>query len=192
MISCNICRLLNWQLLLLLPPRLRCVSMGYVAIKHYRHTHNVAVSILVFFVCSFILPSISIGYNRYNGIETKRWFNFRSYYYSSRGLLYVHDDGAMGLRDRFGLIMPCKHEWVVPMGNKMKPFVKFQDDMGLGIYDLERQEVIVQPEYRDIFEYDHNVWRLIPEEEGNDQFFIGPKFYYRFDANCLRVSGNPM
>lgn len=167
------------------------VCMGYVAIKHYRRTHNVAVSILVFFVCSFILPSISIGYNRYNGIETKRWFNFRSYYYSSRGLLYVHDDGAMGLRDRFGLIMPCKHEWVAPMGNKMKPFVKFQDDMGWGIFDLERQEVIVQPEYRDIFEYDHNVWRLVSEEEENDQFFIGPKFYYRYSTDNSRVSDSP-
>ena len=72
--------------------------MGFVAIRHYRRTHSVAVSILVFLVCSFVLPSISIGYNRYNGIETKRWFNCRTYHYSSRGLLYELGDEAKGIR----------------------------------------------------------------------------------------------
>ena len=167
------------------------VCMSYGALKHYKRTHNTAVTILVFLVCSFILPSISIGYNRYNGIETKRWFNFRSYHYSSRGLLYVLDDGAMGLRDRFGLVVPCEYEWIVPIGNKQKPFVKFQDDIAWGIYDLERQEVIVQPEYKDIFEYDHNVWRLISEDGEHDKYFIGPKFYYRHDADNWRISDYP-
>lgn len=165
--------------------------MGYVAIRHYRRTHSVTVSILVFLVCSFVLPSISIGYNRYNGIETKRWFNCRTYHYSSRGLLYVLKDGAMGIRDRFGLVMPCEYEWVMPMGNKLKPFVKFQDGFAWGIYDLERQEIVVQPAYRDIFEYDHNVWRLVPEEGENDKYFIGSKFYYRFDMDNWRISDNP-
>lgn len=165
--------------------------MGYVAIRHYRRTHSATASVFVFLVCAFVLPSLSIGYNRYNGIETKRWFNFRSYHYSSRGLLYVLDDGAMGIRDRFGLIMPCEYEWVMPMGNKLKPFVKFQGDMTWGIYDLERQEIVVQPEYRDIFEYDHNVWRLVPEEGENDKYFIGSKFYYRYDVDNWRLSDNP-
>ena len=166
-------------------------SMGYVATRHYRRTHSAAASVLVFLVCSFVIPSISIGYNRYNGIETKRWFNCRTYYYSSRGLLYVLKDGAMGIRDRFGMVMPCEYEWVMPMGNKLKPFVKFQDGFAWGVYDLERQEIVVQPEYRDIFEYDHNVWRLISEEGENDKYFIGPKFYYRYDADNWRLSDNP-
>ena len=87
--------------------------------------------------------------------------------------------------------MPCEYEWVMPMGNKLKPFVKFQDGFAWGIYDLERQEIVVQPEYRDIFEYDNNVWRLIPEEGGNDKYFIGPKFYCRFDMDNWRLSDNP-
>lgn len=167
------------------------VCMSYVAIKHYKRTHNAVVSILVFLVCSFILPIISIGYNRYNGIETKRGNNFRDYYYSSRGLLCVYDDGATGIRDRFGLIMPCEYERVVLIGNKLKPFVKFQNKKAWGIYDLERQEVIVQPEYKDIFEYGHNVWRLTPTEGGNDKFFIASKFYYRYNTDNSRVYDNP-
>lgn len=175
--------------ILLLSASVAC--MGYVAIKHYRRTHSAAVSALVFLVCSFVLPIISIGYNRYNGITTKRWFNFRSYYYSSRGLLYVLEDGAIGIRDRFGLVMPCEYEWGMPIGNKLKPFVKFQDGFAWGIYDLERQEIVIQPEYRDIFEYDHNVWRLVSEDGENDKYFIGAKFYYRYDADNWRISNNP-
>lgn len=165
--------------------------MGYVAIRHYRCTHNVAVSILVFLVCSFVLPSISIGYNQYNGIVTKRYFNYRNCYYSSRGLLCVlNKDGNMGIRDRFGLIMPCEYECIQAMGNEQKPFVKFKS-MTWGIYDLERQEVIVQPEYMDIFEYDYNVWRLISKDGKDDKYFIASKFYYRYDADNWGVFDNP-
>lgn len=175
--------------ILLLSANAAC--MGFVAIWHYRRTHSAAASALVFLVCSLVLPSISIGYNQYNGIETKRWFNCRTYHYSSRGLLYVLEDGAMGIRDRFGLVMPCEYEWIMPIGNKLKPFVKFQDGFAWGIYDLERQEIVIRPEYRDIFEYDHNVWRLVPEEGENDKYFIGSKFYYRYDVDNWRLSDNP-
>ena len=174
---------------LLLSASVACV--GYVAIIHYRRTHSAAASVLVFLVCSFVLPSISIGYNQYNGIETKRRVNCRTYYYSSRGLLYVLKDGAMGIRDRFGLVIPCEYERVISMGNKLKPFVKFQDGLAWGIYDLERQEIVVQPEYRDIFEYDHDVWRLVPEDGNKDKYFIGRKFYYRYDADNWTLSDNP-
>ena len=72
--------------------------MGFVAIRHYRRMHIATVSILVFLVRSFVFPSLSICYNLYNGIETKRWFNCRSYHYSSRGLLYELGDEVKGIR----------------------------------------------------------------------------------------------
>lgn len=155
------------------------ICVGYVAYRLYHHTRRAAVSLSVFFVCAFILPSVSIGYNQYNAIGAKRWLNYDGYYYSSRGLLYVLEDGLMGIRDRYGIIMPCAHEWVKPLGDKMKPYVKFQDGWEWGVYDLERQEVVVNPEYKDIFQYDNNVWRLV-SEDGNDKFFVAPRFYYRF------------
>ena len=155
------------------------ICVGYVAYRLYHHTRRAAVSLSVFFVCAFILPSVSIGYNQYNAIGAKRWLNYDGYYYSSRGLLYVLEDGLMGIRDRYGIIMPCAHEWVKPLGDKMKPYVKFQDGWEWGVYDLERQEVVVKPEYKDIFQYDNNVWRLV-SEDGNDKFFVAPRYYYRF------------
>lgn len=156
---------------------------GIVAFHLWQNTRNVAASAIIFVVCAFILPSIAIGYNQFNCIGSKRMYNFADYDYSYRGLLKVRSHNEVAIRDRFGYITPTEYEQIESMGNSSKPFVKFKQDGFWGVYDLERQTVVVEPKYNDILPYDKNSWRLMDEyyiRYGCHDFFVIPGYYYRY------------
>lgn len=154
--------------------------VGYVTYQMWHNTRNLTNSIIVFFVGAFILPSIALGYNQFYCIESKRLHNFADYDYSYRGLLKVMSRDGFDIRDRFGYITPIEYEQIESMGDSSKPFIKFKHDGFWGIYDLERQSVVLEPEYKDILPYDKNSWRLIDEycvRYGCHDFFVTPEYY---------------
>lgn len=159
------------------------VLTGFVTFHMWRNTRNVTASSIIFVVCAFILPSIAIGYNQFNCIGSKRMYNFADYDYSYRGLLKVKSLDGVAIRDRFGYITPTENEQIESIGNSTKPFVKFKHDGFWGVYDLERQSVVVEPKYNDILPYDKNSWRLMDEycvRYGCHDFFVSPGYYYRY------------
>lgn len=164
-----------------------------VAIHLWQNTRNVTTTSIIFVVCAFILPSIAIGYNQFNCIGSKRLYNFTDYDYSYRGLLKVRSLDGIAIRDRFGYITPPEYEQIESMDNSSKPFVKFKHDGVWGVYDLERQSVVIEPKYNDILPYDKNSWRLIDEycvRYGCHDFFVTPGYYYRY-KECGTISDCP-
>lgn len=169
------------------------VIVGYVAFQILHNTKKLTESIIVFIVSAFILPSIALGYNQFNCIGSKRLNNYTDYGYSYRGLLEVRNLNGVGIRDRFGYITPIECEQIESMGNSSKPFVKFKHDGFWGVYDLERQSVVVEPKYNDIIPYDKNSWRLMDQfcvRYGCHDFFVTPGYYYRY-KECGKISDCP-
>lgn len=167
--------------------------VGYVAYQLLLNTKKLTESITLFIVGGFILPSIALGYNQFNCIGAKRLYNYTDYGYSYRGLLKVRSLNGFGIRDRFGYITPIEYEQIETMGNSSKPFVKFKHGGFWGVYDLERQSVVVKPEYNEIRPYDKNSWRLMDEfsvRYGCHDFFVTPGYYYRY-RKCGKTSDCP-
>lgn len=165
---------------------------GYVSFIFWNQTRKTTLSITILVVCSFILPSIALGYNQFICFGAKRLYNFKEYRYSPRGLIMVRSGKHYAIRDRFGYITP-EYEQIESMGNSSKPFVKFKHNGFWGVYDLERQSVVVEPEYNDILPYDKNSWRLMDEfsvRYGCHDFFVTPGYYYRY-RECGKTSDCP-
>lgn len=126
-----------------------------------------------------------MGYNQFNCIESKRLYSFTDYSYSYRGLLKVSCKNGIAIRDRFGYITPTDIDKIEPMGDSTKPYNKVKVCDGWGIYDLERQEYVVEPNslISDILPYDKHVWKLMDKNCNGfsyDKFFVGPNYYYRY------------
>lgn len=164
--------------------------IGYAASSYYKHTHSWTKSLIMFLVCSFILPIISIGYNPYSCIDGQRLCNYNDYAYSHRGLLLIADDVKVGIRDRFGIVVPCGYDNIQTLGDRSKPYVGVCVNGKWGIYDLEQQKEVVKPEYKFISKHGDNAWRLVGVESDR-YFFISPS-YYRFDTSNSTVSENPI
>lgn len=158
--------------------------MAYSAWVYYRQTHRPVKSVLMFLTCAFVLPSLSVGYNQYSNINAKRWYNFGYYDYSSQGLLCVLKDGQVGIRDRYGMVVPCDYDKVEPFGNPAKPFVWVQKNEKWGLYDLECQELTVPAEYETVFEDADDAWTLVQEGEGvRYRYSWSPYRYNREKSN---------
>lgn len=169
--------------------------MGSVAYRYYRQGRQLGKSVLLFLVCALVLPVLSAGYNPYSCIRAKRLSNYDGYAYSYRGLMYVYRAGGVGIRDRFGMIMPAEYVLIESLGDRHKPYVRFKRNGNWGIYDLERQEQVVAPRYQGIFEHEPSVWRLTLGDTGSgvcDEYFIVSPYYNRFDAENGIVSDLPV
>lgn len=158
---------------------------GFVSIKLWRQSQKIVAPIIVFLNCSLILPSIALGYNQFSCFGAKRISAYTDYRYSYRGLLMVRSRKYYAIRDRFGYIMPPIYNRIESLGDSSKPYVKVKSDGKWGIYDLERQEYIVEPDslISNILPHDENVWKL-KDKDGNgfgyDLFFVSPDYYYRY------------
>lgn len=169
------------------------VLIGCVSFSMWEHSRKIVVPIVVFIICSVVLPSIAIGYNQFACFGAKRLYSYTDYNYSYRGLLMVRCGDHIAIRDRFGYITPVEYEQIEPIGNPSKPFVKFKSDGFWGVYDLERQKVVVDPKYTEILPYDKNAWRLIDEytvRYGCHDFFVSHNYYNRY-WECGTVSDCP-
>lgn len=166
---------------------------GCVSLLFWDFTRKITLAITILIVCSLILPSIALGYNQFACFDAKRIYNFKDYGYSPRGLIMVRSGKHYAIRDRFGYIMTPKYDAVESMGDWTKPFVKINEDGKWGVYDIEHQEVVVEPYYEDIIPYGDNSWILMDEyseSTGWHDFFVSPDYYYRY-RECGEVSDCP-
>lgn len=103
----------GWRVFFLL------LSMGlvaYTATVFFKKTKNVLLSLMMTLFLGILLPSLSIGYNQYACTHYAR-ANF-SYLSPFTGILYVkNEEGLLGLRDRYGLIVNPEYE-SISIGDK--------------------------------------------------------------------------
>lgn len=90
-----------------------------------------------------------------------------------------------GLRDRYGEILPCKYDAVVHMSSQYKPFVKVLEKGLWGICDIEKNELIIEPEFVKIEPYSTNHHRLVYQDGGISYFQSNPYYYSGYDNSDL-------
>ncbi len=88
-------------------------SIGFGIVMMERAIKNRMLSYVSFVFIAFILPSLSLGYNQYTVMDAARAARFRTYV-ATNGVLYVYSDKGDGLRDRYGIIVPCGYSNIEP------------------------------------------------------------------------------
>lgn len=97
----------------------------------YKSRH-ILIPILAFLMGAFLLPTVSLGYNVYQGIKGARAANYGNVGLSDgKGYMYIkrseivngEEVRCMGVRDRYRTTIPCEYSYVLPTG-LYSPFAK--------------------------------------------------------------------
>ena len=135
---------------------LSLAMMGIVARRFVNATQRRARGGVMLLLMGWVIPITCIGYNPYSVLHASRAQDFEGYVWGSRGLLYVKDGNkGFGIRDRYGLVMPA-HYTSIQLLDNAQPYVKAKDkgyaqEHAWQIYDIERQELVTEGHYADIY-----------------------------------------
>jgi hypothetical protein len=132
----------------------------------------------LYVIIALIMPVFCLGYNPYSVLEAGRTRSFKTDLGSTRGLLYVQSDDNVGLRDRYGVILPVKYERVELL-TPSKPYCKVMKDGKWQIYDIERHELVSEEWFEDIIPCDEYVYRL--KSQNGDKYLLLHWSYSRYD-----------
>lgn len=86
-------------------------------------SRSIVLSLLAFMMMAFLLPTVSLGYNVYQGMEGARSLNYPNVGLSnSKGYMYIKREvdvngeksWRMGVRNRYHTTIPCEYKFVLP------------------------------------------------------------------------------
>ena len=86
-------------------------------------SRRVVLSLLAFMMIAFLLPTVSLGYNVYQGMEGGRSVKYANVgLNSNKGYMYIKREVVvngekswrMGVRNRYHTIIPCEYMFVLP------------------------------------------------------------------------------
>lgn len=181
-----------WPRILLLATS--AFSYGYETyIFHIRSEKNKKYSTVLFLTLAFILPTLTIGYNQYSVLDSHRLKKYENYIYAPNGILWTYNPATnvWGLRDRYGEILPCKYDAIAQIDHS-KPFVTIREGRYIGIYDIEKNKVIIEPKYTNFIPYGWNTYKLESDNDTCTYFHIGPHYYSKYsDSELWKISDNP-
>ena len=111
-------------------------------------SRKISAAVFSFVMVAFVLPISSIGYNMYTVLEGARASNYidmDTHY----GVMYVRnsieENGQtrfrFGLRDRYGLILPCSYRSIYS-SNPIRNQVTCRTDDGNIVYDISLRRVV--------------------------------------------------
>ncbi len=159
------------------------LSLGLigVAVGMFIHaTRSKWRGLLALLLAAFVVPILSLGYNPYSAMEASRLGDeFVGYRHGEKGLMWVRSSKGIGLRDRYGIIIPAQYTQIEFLDN-MKPYVKVKEGTNeWGLYDIERKEYITTEYYENIELYGKNIIRL-----QKDSCYLYMKYnnYYLWDS----------
>lgn len=182
----------NWLRVLLLS--ISAIAYGYEVYQFLKRGQSKKLSVALFVVIAFILPTITIGYNQYTVLNARIERKYTEYNYACNGVLRIYNPktGKCGLRDRYGEILPCRYDAVVHMSSQYKPFVKVLQNGLWGICDIEKNRLIIEPEFVKIEPYSTNHHRLVYKSGGISYFQSNPYYYSGYDDSDLwRIVEHP-
>ncbi len=99
-----------------------CVIFAVCGWMLYK-TRQIVVSTLAFLMAAFLLPTVSLGYNVYQGIEGARSTKYDHVGLSnSKGYMYIRrnvikngkKDWYVGVRNRYHTTIPCEYRFILP------------------------------------------------------------------------------
>ena len=131
--------------------------VGVAVVKFVHATQRKWRGLFLFLFASLVVPITSLGYNPFSVLHASRsWYTPTEYYWGGDGLLHVVCDEGYGIRDRYDIVMPT-HFGPIQCLDATKPYVKARDynngewSKYWILYDIERQEYVVDDCFRDIY-----------------------------------------
>ena len=115
-----------------------CHLCGWGYLCHRTHQMRYVVSMVLL---GSSLTFLSMGYNPLSCIQAKRLYRMNCSAYSS-GVMYVKSSQGMGIRDRYGMILPAIYEDIIPLDTDNKPYVKVIKNGQEAFYDYYLHEWI--------------------------------------------------
>lgn len=92
------------------------------------------------------------------------------------GLLYVRSKNGLGIRDRYGIVLPAEYRHIQILQPRM-PYFKVGKESVWQIYDIERHEVVGEESFSDILPYNDTTFVL--KYSDGDHYLLLPKCYDR-------------
>lgn len=129
-------------------------------------------------VASVVLPLLILGMNPFSVTQYSVKDSFQQYAYSQRGVYIIEKDSLMGLRDRWGMIVPPQFISMHIM-KKTQPYMEVKSPEGVGIYNVEKHEFTVSPNPRciAIVQAGESVWNMLDKDEKSFRQIRLPKFW---------------
>ena len=150
-------------------------------------------SMVLFLTLGFILPTLILGYNQYTVLDSRRLIKYEQYHYAASGVLITYNPATntCGLRDRYGEILSSEYNEFVHMEEMRKPFVKIRQGNYWGIFDIEKNKIVVEPKFTDIIPHGKNTYKLLLDNDTCTYFHIKPYYYSGYDDEELwKISDN--
>ena len=167
-------------ILILLSLGLMSVAMIRLACLSGRYWTSAAVYV----VMAVVLPVFSLGYNPYSVIDAGKVRHYDSYEYAPNGLMMVSGRNGIGIRDRYGLILPPEYEKVEHL-IASKPYCKVMKDGEWMIYDIVRQELLSEERFTAVIPCGEYTYKLT--SAAGDKYLKIPRRYSRYNDDNLAV-----
>lgn len=159
--------------------------MAVVVIRFAIDTKKKWASVGLYVTIALIMPLYCIGYNPYSVLEASRAWHFDKYNGSPNGILYVRAGDTVGLRDRYGVILPVdRYNWVELL-TPSKPYCKVRQDDKWQIYDIERQELVSNEWFEDVIPCGEYVYRL--KSQNGDKYLSLPWSYNPYEEQTAKI-----
>ena len=169
----------------------------------FRNSRNVTTSILLVIACGFLLPVLLLGYNPYAVINADYVDLMKTHYSKApNGLYEFSENGHLGVRDRYGIVVPPEYDnlYFLEGTSGYMVLVKGKSnshDYNLQVFDLfAREFVIPETEYSvaEIKKIDYQKYALL-NREGEQIFTLSllPDRHYsaKYDTYFLHRTDAP-
>ena len=172
-------------ILLLMSLGVMSVVLIHLASSTGRHCTAAAVYVMM----AILLPIFSLGYNPYSVLDARKVRHYDGYEYSPNGLMLVSGRDGVGIRDRYGLILPPEYERVEHL-IPSKPYCKVMKDGEWMVYDIVRQELLSEERFTEIIPFGEYSYKL--DSASGTKYLIMPRRYSIYnDASVALVSDQP-
>ena len=163
--------------------------MAIPATRFATDTKKKFASAVVYVVVALIMPTFCLGYNQYSVLEAQRVRHFDKYSWAGNGLLVVRSGDVVGLRDRYGVILPLEYDRIELLTSS-KPYCKVRKNHMWQIYDIERHELVCDEWFEDVVPCGESVYRL--ESQNGDMYMTIQWYYNRYDEEQSAVISNEL
>lgn len=163
--------------------------MSVVLIRLVCSTGRHWTAAAVYVMMAVLLPVFSLGYNPYSVLDAGKVRHYDGYEYSPNGRMLISGRDGVGIRDRYGLILPAEYERVEHL-IPSKPYCKVMKDGEWMIYDIVRQELLSEERFTEVIPFGEYSYRL--DSASGTKYLIIPMLYSRYHNDSIaHISDQP-
>lgn len=123
-----------------------CILCLLASFLTYRQSKSVAAAAMLMISNIFILPMLLLGYNPYALIKADNVHLFEHH----RGLYEYYSNGNVGLRDRYGVVIPAQNQKIYFLDNRRNYVAVLEEDKSwregeYGVFCLRERRFVIAP-----------------------------------------------